>query len=60
VIIYLIKEAGMDSSIKNKFGYVASDCALDASVRKLFQQLLGVAERESESGNEVSAATYGR
>jgi ankyrin repeat protein len=39
-IIYLIKEADADPTLKNKFGYKPSDIAQNFQIRKLFENLL--------------------
>jgi ankyrin repeat protein len=33
VIVYLVKDAGADATLKNKYGYSASDIAHDFSIR---------------------------
>lgn len=39
-IIYLIKECGADPTLKNKFGYIASDIAQNYQIRQLFENLI--------------------
>jgi len=40
VIIFLIKEALVDPSSKNKYGYAPSDIAQNMKIRELFEALL--------------------
>ena len=39
-IIYLVKEAGADAFMKNKFGYTPSDIAQNMKIRQLFESLI--------------------
>lgn len=54
-IIYLIKEANVDPTHRNKFGYVASDIAQNYQIRQLFENLLPVL-----TPSEESKCFYGR
>jgi len=51
-IIFLIKDAQVDYTLKNKFGYQAHDIVYNAEVREVFDKLL--------EGVGTSDNTYGR
>lgn len=61
-IIYLVKEAEADSTIKNKFGYIPSDIAQNIQIRQLFGKLLGTddQQRHSQNHSEEQKSFYGR
>lgn len=60
-IIFLIKEAGIDHTKKNKFGYIAYDVALNFEVRQMLEQLVGgVGGRQSVQLMEQQRNQYGR
>jgi len=47
IIIYLIKEAGVEPIVKNKFGYTPCDIAHDYKIRELFFSLAPNLKQES-------------
>jgi len=57
-IIYLVKEALADASIKNKFGYTPSDIAQNMKIRQLFDSL--VPRGMTGGGDSSSSVGYGR
>jgi len=57
-IIFLIKEAEVNPTIKNKFGYTPSDIAQNMQIRQLFERL--VPEELHLKSVEESKSFYGR
>jgi hypothetical protein len=57
-IIYLVKEALADASIKNKFGYTPSDIAQNMRIRQLFDSL--VPRSQGPHQHSTASAGYGR
>ena len=57
-IVYLVKDAGADAALKNKYGYSASDIAHDFSIRQLFGTLRG--EKIDSDEQISSSSSYGR
>jgi len=47
----LVKDAKADCTLKNKFGYNATDIAHDMNIRILFDQLLGT--KSAGDGKEI-------
>lgn len=56
VIIFLIKEAFADASLKNKFGYSPSDIAQNIQIRDLFEKLMPSLKQPKEEEKSF----YGR
>lgn len=61
-IIFLIKEAGVDHSIKNRFGYVALDIASDMDTKTCIERMIGAegSGRHSTRLATESSNYYGR
>ena len=59
-IIFLIKEAAVDHTIKNKFGYLSYDIAMNLEIRQLFDNLLGAKGHQSVRDLDDAKNSYGR
>lgn len=56
-MIYLLKDGKADATIKNKFGYVASDISMNLETRKVFE-LYGADSGAESLGISTKSNTF--